>query len=232
MAVAEKGPRIILPEVTERSLVIGLIASLGSVAAGDVQTRYLIQNQPMKFAAMEGLYKNSTQKGDWAVISTFDTKNHQTKSSIEVPYVLNILSYHKLSGTVKGQNAVNRELHATYDKKFGKDMNYYVPTKTLFWSFRIMAVSGGLFILLALVGLFFNRKKASTIMRQRWFLVILGLAMWLPFIVNTTGWFVTEFGRYRGSFTAYLQLRMRFRQRQRWAHCCSRISCTSRCLLA
>lgn len=178
------------------ALVIGLIASLGSVAAGDVQTRYLIQNQPMKFAAMEGLYKNSTQKGDWAVVSTFDTKNHQTKSSIEVPYVLNILSYHKLSGTVKGQNAVNRELHATYDKKFGKDMNYYVPTKTLFWSFRIMAVSGGLFILLALVGLFFNRKKASTIMRQRWFLVILGLAMWLPFIVNTTGWFVTEFGRY------------------------------------
>lgn len=178
------------------ALVIGLLASLGSIASGDLQTRYLVNNQPMKFAAMEGLYSNSTKKGDWAVFSSFNTKQHKTTSSLEVPYVLNILTYHKLSGTVKGQNAVNKELHATYDKKFGKNMNYYVPTKTLFWSFRIMAVSGGLFALIAIIGLFFNRKKSQAIMRQRWFLYILGLMLWLPFIVNTAGWFVTEFGRY------------------------------------
>ncbi|GAX03813.1 cytochrome D ubiquinol oxidase subunit I [Secundilactobacillus pentosiphilus] len=178
------------------ALVIGLIASLGSLASGDVQTRYLIKEQPMKFAAMEGLYKDSTNKGNWAIYSSFNTKQHKTTSSLDVPYVLNILSYHKLSGTVKGQNTVNKELHATYDKKFGKDMNYYVPTKTLFWSFRIMAVSGGLFALIAIVGLFFNRKKSQAILKQRWFLYIMGLMLWLPFIVNTAGWFVTEFGRY------------------------------------
>ncbi len=59
-----------------------------------------------------------------------------------------------------------------------------------------MAVAGGLFALVAIVGLFFNRKKSQTIMKQRWFLYIMGLMIWLPFLVNTAGWFITEFGRY------------------------------------
>ncbi|MCH5463845.1 cytochrome ubiquinol oxidase subunit I [Levilactobacillus tujiorum] len=178
------------------ALVIGLIFSLGSIASGDLQTRYLINNQPMKFAAMEGLYKNSTNKGEWAAVSGFDTKQHKTTWSVDVPYVLNLLSFHKTTGTVKGMNQVNKDMHAKYDKKFGSDMNYYVPTKTLFWSFRIMAGAGALFALLAIVGLIFNRKRSQLIMKQRWFLYILGLCLWLPFVVNTAGWFVTEFGRY------------------------------------
>lgn len=178
------------------ALVIGLIFSLGSIASGDFQTRYLINNQPMKFAAMEGLYKDSTNKGEWSAVSTFNTKQHKSTWSIDVPYVLNLLSYHKTTGTVKGMNTINKELHAKYDKKFGSDMNYYVPTNTLFWSFRIMAGAGALFALLAIVGLIMNRKKSQAIMKQRWFLYIMGLCLWLPFIVNTAGWFVTEFGRY------------------------------------
>ncbi|MFC6291001.1 cytochrome ubiquinol oxidase subunit I [Levilactobacillus angrenensis] len=178
------------------ALVIGLIFSLGSIASGDIQSRYLINNQPMKFAAMEGLYKDSTNKGEWAAIAGFDNKQHKTTWSVDVPYVLNLLSYHKTTGTIKGMNTINKELHAKYDKKYGNDINYYVPTKTLFWSFRIMSGAGALFALLAIVGLIFNRKKSQLIMSQRWFLYILGLCLWLPFIVNTAGWFITEFGRY------------------------------------
>ena len=175
------------------SLIIGLCACLGSVWSGDTQTRYLINNQPMKFAAMEGLWKNSTQKGNWSVIQ--GTKNHKTTWSIEVPYVLNILGHHSLNGTFKGQQQINKELKAKYNKN-GETRNYYVPTRTLFYSFRIMAISAGLFGLVAIIGLWFNRKKSQSIMRQRWFLYLMGLMVWLPFIVNTCGWFVTEFGRY------------------------------------
>ncbi|QMU07234.1 cytochrome ubiquinol oxidase subunit I [Levilactobacillus suantsaii] len=177
-------------------LVIGLIFSLGSIASGDTQTRYLINNQPMKVAAMEGLYKNSTQKGEWTAVAGFNTKQHKTTWSVDIPYVLNLLSYHKLSGTVTGMNQVNKELHAKYDKKYGKDINYYVPTKTLFWSFRIMSGAAALFALIAIVGLIMNRKKSQAILNQRWFLYIMGICLWLPFIVNTAGWFITEFGRY------------------------------------
>lgn len=44
-------------------------------------------------------------------------------------------------------------------KKFGKDMSYYVPVKTLFYSFRIMAGFGALFALLAILGLIWTRPK-------------------------------------------------------------------------
>ena len=178
------------------SLIVGLVASIGVIGMGDLQTRYIIKEQPMKFAATEGLYKDSGSPASWAVIEGMDTKNHKANWSIEIPYVLDILSYHKLSGNVKGQNTLNKELHAKYDKKFGKDMNYYVPTKTLFWSFRVMTVAGGLFALIAIIGLYFNRAKSTLIERQRWFLWVLGICTFLPFAANTAGWLITELGRY------------------------------------
>ncbi|KRK48977.1 cytochrome d ubiquinol oxidase, subunit I [Secundilactobacillus kimchicus JCM 15530] len=177
------------------ALTIGLIASLGSIWSGDVQTKYLVNNQPMKFAAMEGLYNNSDKNGDWKVIGGFDTKNHKETWSVDVPKVLNILTYHQLTGPViKGSNAVNQELKEKYGTS--KAADYYVPTKTLFWSFRVMAGSGALFALIAIIGLFFNRRRFEAIIKQRWFLYIMGLCLWLPFIANTAGWFITEFGRF------------------------------------
>ncbi|WP_283679299.1 cytochrome ubiquinol oxidase subunit I [Lentilactobacillus sp. Marseille-Q4993] len=177
------------------SLIVGLVACLGSIWSGDLQTKYLVNNQPMKFAAMEGLYKNSNKNGDWTMVANFD--GHKKTWSIEVPKVLNILTYHRLNGpTIKGQEQVNKELKAKYGDKQKDVKNYYVPTKTLFWSFRVMAGSAALFALVAIVGLWFNRKKSDAIVKQKWFLYIMGLCLWLPFIANTAGWFITEFGRY------------------------------------
>jgi len=109
---------------------------------------------------------------------------------------LSILAYHKASGSVKGMNEINAEMHKTYDKKFGKDMDYYVPPKTMFWSFRVMTGIDALIMLVALFGLIWSRKNKYTIENKKWFLVVLGLCIWVPFIGNSAGWFITEFGRY------------------------------------
>lgn len=177
------------------SLIVGLIASIGVIAAGDLQTRYVSNEQQMKFAAMEGVYKTTGKSAPWSAIAGLDTTNHKTKWSLDVPYALSMLTYHKTTGAVKGMNEVNKTLHAKYDKQFGKSVNYYVPTKTLFWSFRVMAISGGWFALVSIVGLWMNRKSSESILNQRWFLYVLGLTMWLPFAANTAGWLITEFGR-------------------------------------
>lgn len=178
------------------SLIVGLVAAIGVTAVGDQQTQYIIKNQPMKFAATEGLYKTTGDHASWAIVEGMDNKDHKVTWSIEIPYVLSMLSYHKPSGAVTGANPLNKQLHKQYDKKFGKNMNYFVPMHTLFYSFRIMSVSAGVFALLAILGLYWNRKKSDQIVRYRWFLYILGLSLWLPFIANTAGWFVTELGRY------------------------------------
>ncbi|MBA1393268.1 cytochrome ubiquinol oxidase subunit I, partial [Lactobacillus sp. XV13L] len=71
-----------------------------------------------------------------------------------------------------------------------------VPVNTLFWSFRFMAGFGFLMILAAILGLIWTRPSKNTISDKRWFLYVLGLMIWVPFLANTCGWLVTELGRY------------------------------------
>ncbi|MBZ3798439.1 cytochrome ubiquinol oxidase subunit I [Lactobacillus paracasei] len=173
-------------------LIVGTIASACAIGFGDLQTQFIIKDQPMKFAATEGIYKDTSDPAPWTLVELINTKDHTTTGNIEVPYLLSLLSYHKMNGAVKGMETANKELQA----KYGKDRDYYVPVKTLFWSFRVMAGGGVLLFLLGVLGLWFSRKKKDTLLNQRWLLYILGFALWLPFIINTAGWFITELGRY------------------------------------
>ncbi|MDO1604898.1 cytochrome ubiquinol oxidase subunit I [Lactobacillus sp. YT155] len=185
----------------KRSMRVGLwvamAASLVTLVTGDLQMQQVIKDQPMKFAATEGIYEDTSDPAPWAIVESIDAKNHKATNKIEVPYVLSILTYHKPSGSVKGMNTINKELHAKFDSKFGhKIKDYYVPPKTLFWSFRVMTGIGSLFVLIAALGLYFNRRKADNVENKRWWLYILGVFIWAPFIANTAGWLVTELGRY------------------------------------
>ncbi|NVY96640.1 cytochrome ubiquinol oxidase subunit I [Lactobacillus sp. DCY120] len=181
-------------------LWFGLVAALGTVIAGDFQTQQIIQDQPMKFAATEGEYQDTGSPASWKIVATFDTKNHKVDHEIAVPYMLSLLTYHKFDGGIKGMNTLNKELKAKFDNNSSKSIrdlkDFYVPTTSIFWSFRFMAGFGALFVLVALLGLFWSRKKHDTLLDKSWFMYILGFMIWLPFIANTCGWLVTELGRY------------------------------------
>lgn len=178
------------------ALWIGLFAAIAEAGAGDYQTQVEIREQPMKFAATEGVYETTGEHAPWDIVADLDTKNHENKGAISVPYVLTILTYHSTSGKIKGMNQINKELHEKYDKKFGKGMDYYVPVKTLFYSFRVMCAFDLWFILIAFLGLLWTRPKKDTIEQKRWALWVLGVSTFFPFIANTAGWFITELGRF------------------------------------
>lgn len=178
------------------ALWIGLIAAICEAGAGDYQTQVEIHEQPMKFAATEGVYKTTGDKAPWDIVADLDTKNHENKGAWSIPDVLTILTYHKTTGSIKGMNEINKELHQKYDSKFGKGMDYYVPVKTLFYSFRIMCGFDLWFILVSILGLIWTRPSKDTIENKRWFLWVLGVTTYFPFIANTCGWFITEFGRF------------------------------------
>jgi cytochrome d ubiquinol oxidase subunit I len=178
------------------SLWLALICSLGTIAVGDAQSQFIIKDQPMKFAATEGIYKDTGKRAPWSIVEGIDAKGHKATWKVEIPDMLSVLSYHKTTGAVKGMDTINQELHAKYDGQYGKDMNYYVPPKTLFWSFRVMAGSGMLFALVSILGLIALRGDGHRIMKWRWLLYVLGICLWLPFAANTAGWLITELGRY------------------------------------
>ncbi|MCH3921656.1 cytochrome ubiquinol oxidase subunit I [Limosilactobacillus sp.] len=173
-----------------------LIFSLGSIGAGDMQMQYLIKEQPMKFAATEAVYKTTKSPAPWTVVGIANPKTHQVNGKIEIPGVLSLLSYHKLSGSVEGMDEVNAQLEKTYGTHIdGHKMSYYVPVNTLFWSFRVMCGFAALMFLVALVGLITTRRGKETLYNHRWMLWVIALMTFSPFLANTSGWLITEFGR-------------------------------------
>lgn len=181
------------------SAVVALVGVVGLAYTGDSHSLALQEDQPMKFAATEGIDKNvggDDEQAPWSVISYTDPKTNEVKWSLDVPYMLSILAHHSLTGGSQGWHELNKELHEKYDVKFGHDMNYYLPNNTLYYSFRIMAASAGAFGLLAVVALWFTRKKSKIdITKYKWALWIFGIATYLPFVAITSGWLITELGR-------------------------------------
>ncbi|MGY3766246.1 cytochrome ubiquinol oxidase subunit I [Vagococcus vulneris] len=172
-------------------LIMGLVGSILTIGAGHQQMIHVADDQPMKFAAMEGIYDDTSSPAPWTLISGIDTKDKKVDWTIEVPYMLTLLG-----GKDKyiGMDEANKQLHEKHDAQFGQEMDYYLPVKSLFWGFRFMAGFGTLLALMAVVGLFL--LKNDRIYKTKWFLWLLVVGILFPFISNTFGWLITELGRY------------------------------------
>lgn len=167
---------------------IGLVSGLGIALTGHTQAQHLMESQPMKMAASEGLWEDSSDPAPWAAFAIIDEQTKQNTFEINIPYALSFLAYNKFEGSVPGMNT----LQAEYEAKYGAG-NYIPPVNATFWSFRIMVGAGVFMILLSAVGLLLsyrNKLEASNL--------YLRTMVWLiafPFIANTAGWIMTEVGR-------------------------------------
>jgi len=101
--------------LAKRSIIIasvfGLISSFVLIFSGDGSTRELVHTQPMKFAAIEGLYNGQTGAGLVAigVMSTApgDTNSRNVKDfsfHIEIPNFLSYMAYGHFDAFVPGVN--------------------------------------------------------------------------------------------------------------------------------
>ena len=179
-------------EIFKRSLnialVIGLLSSLGLAFSGHSQAQYLMHAQPMKMAAAEGLWEDSGDPAAWTLLAKIDVENRESTNRIEIPYLLSYLTYNKFSGEVPGMNSLEAELI----EKHGEG-SYIPPVKTTFWSFRIMAGTGGILLALSALGLFLSFRKK--IEKSTWVLKALIAGIFLPYIGNSFGWIMSEIGR-------------------------------------
>lgn len=170
------------------ALIFALISSIGVAITGHSQSKFLVEYQPMKMAAAEGLWEDSGDPAAWKVIAGIDTDNQENTFSLEIPYLLSVLSYGKLEGSLSGM----KTLQDQYVEQYGEG-NYIPPVKTTFWSFRVMVVSGFLMIFLSFIGLILHWKNKLPTSRR--FLKWLIPAIFLPYIANTAGWIMSEIGR-------------------------------------
>jgi cytochrome d ubiquinol oxidase subunit I len=169
------------------SAIVGILATVMVVIAGDAQSKYVREVQPMAAAASEGLM-NTADPAPFSVVALFDSTGKKGVWSLDIPDGLSLLYFMSPSGTVEGIN----QLQTQYAARYGP--GDYSPLVALdYWMFRIMVGIGFLMIALAAYALYLGYRK-PTALWPRW----LRWTPWgilLPYLANTTGWILTENGR-------------------------------------
>ncbi len=170
------------------STVCGIIGIVLVILVGHSQAQHMVETQPMKMAAAEGLFE-SESPASFSLITIGDLDQRKEVFAIRIPKLLSLLAYNKLSGEVQGINNLQRQ----YEARYGALYDYRPPIAVIYWSFRAMVGSG--FLMLGVVGFGLYLSLTKRIAAVPWFLKALPFAIILPYIANTAGWIMTEMGR-------------------------------------
>ncbi|MDI6766150.1 MAG: cytochrome ubiquinol oxidase subunit I [Bacteroidota bacterium] len=161
-------------------LITGVVSSIIMLfPTGDLESKNVAKHQPIKLAAMEGLFK-TTNGADLVLFGVPNMEKLQIDYSIHIPKLLSFLTYYDFDAEVKGLDAFPRD-----------QLPDNIPL--IFYSYHIMISLGMLFIGVTLLSAYLLWKKK--LFDARWALWILLISFPLPYIANTAGWITAEVGR-------------------------------------
>ena len=178
-------------EMSRGTLKLGLITMIISFIfvgiSGDLTSRVMTQQQPMKMAAAEALY-DTTSSAPFSLLTIGSLDGSRSVFQIDIPSVLSFLSTGDFKGVVEGVN----DLQAKYESQYGPGS--YKPNIPLaYWSFRLMIGFGFLGALFALLALWQMRK--GQLPRGRWFAPAMISLPFIPLLAISFGWIFTETAR-------------------------------------
>lgn len=160
-------------------LAIAVIAAPVQLVIGDWSAKNVAENQPMKLAAMEGVYK--TQDGAPETLGGwYNEKTGEISYGVQIPKMLSLLAYHDPNATVQGLETVPPE-----DRP---------PVNVVRIAFQTM-VGIGTFMVLLSVWFLFSWFRKREIPKSKWFYRGVILAGPGAIVAIIAGWIVTEVGR-------------------------------------
>ncbi|MCL2862859.1 MAG: cytochrome ubiquinol oxidase subunit I [Methanimicrococcus sp.] len=168
------------------SLKIGVyimvISALLLPGLGMFYGHYVGEVQPVKAAAIEGVWESGADKPMYLIQVPSDSQGKNIIELLPIPYVGSFLLTGDFRGEVTGLNDIAEE-----DRP---------PVALTFFSFRIMVVLGIAFILQAFAGLFLVlRDPTMESSKARKFMKLAIYSLPLPYIAIALGWVVAEVGR-------------------------------------
>jgi cytochrome bd ubiquinol oxidase subunit I len=181
-------------EAMRKTLTVGVIATviagIAVMYTGDVQAKIMVQQQPMKMAAAEAVYKTS-ENVPFSLITIGSLDGSEPYWSLEIPGLTSFLATGYWTGPESTVQGIN-DLQASSEAKFGPG-NYapYVPL--VFWAFRGMIGLGFLGILFALYVWWRTRK--GKLPSNTWLKRTAIVATLFPLLGLSAGWVFTEMGR-------------------------------------
>ncbi|SAK76650.1 cytochrome bd ubiquinol oxidase, subunit I [Caballeronia catudaia] len=149
------------------------------ILVGDAHGLNTREYQPVKIAAIEGLWE--TEHGGTALnlFGLPDMDAETTRYAIQVPHLGSLILTHSWTGEIRGM------------KEFPPQDRPYSPI--VFWTFRIMAGLGMLMLLTSIVGLLLRRNGRLYEARwYQWFVFCMGPS---GIVALLAGWITTEVGR-------------------------------------
>jgi cytochrome d ubiquinol oxidase subunit I len=158
-------------------LTIACLAAPVQVLIGDWIARVIAVQQPIKLAALEGLYK-TTRGASEHVLGWYT--NGQIKYGIAIPHLLSLLSFHSWNAKVTGLDTVPASQRP--------------PINVTRLSFQTMV---GIGTLLAVLGVFYLwvRVRRGRLPLSDWFYRAVVLAGPAALVALIAGWVTTEVGR-------------------------------------
>ena len=184
-------------------LVAVLIGGLGTAASGHIQGQEMVEVQPMKMAAAEGICVDT--EGAAFTIAQFGScplgDDSQPLQIIRVPGVASFMSHNSFTAASEGvadiQDRMVALLNADPDftAKYGDASAYDFrpPQMAVFWSFRLMIGLGAASFALAAWGLWATRRGRAPGSLRLSQLALANVPM--PFAAASFGWIFTEMGR-------------------------------------
>jgi cytochrome d ubiquinol oxidase subunit I len=160
-------------------LSVGLAASLLQLASGHMSAQGVAKNQPVKLAALEGLYE-STAHAPLTMFGWVDEQNERTLGP-RIPGLLSFLAHNDRTATVAGLREVAPR---PADRP---------PVNFTFQMFHLMVGLGLALIGMAALGLLYFWR--GSLFAQRWLLWVLVFSVLGPQLANQAGWFAAEVGR-------------------------------------
>ncbi|HEY0401039.1 MAG TPA: cytochrome ubiquinol oxidase subunit I [Blastococcus sp.] len=158
-------------------LTLAAIATPVQIGVGDWIASTVAENQPVKLAAMEGLYKTDTRVPLSLGGLYYDDQLHY---AIEVPFGLSLLIHHDINGQVTGLEAVPADERP--------------PVNVVHLAYNVMVGIGSALLLLAfLFGWTWWRRRRLP--RTPWFLRAVAVSGVGAALALECGWVTTEVGR-------------------------------------
>lgn len=161
------------------ALGVALFALPLQAMTGDSSGKVVAKHQPMKLAAMEGLFKTQMN----APLTLFGFPNiakEKIDYQVAIPGMLSFLSYNDFQAEVKGLDQIPKRDWAN--------------TRVVFQSFRIMIAMWFGMLLCTICGLYHWHK--DQFMNSVWTLRLMTVSVLFPQIANQAGWLVAEMGRF------------------------------------
>lgn len=194
-------------DFAKASLKVGLafatVATVLQMVSADATGKGVARNQPIKLAAMEGVYQ-TVPRTPLTLFGTVDAKT-ETVAGPKIPGLLSFLAWSSVDKPVEGllnlpSDAFLKARHpeATPQTIPALRKSYWPDVPLVFQFFHIMIIVAVALLVLVLIACFFwwrgwlfDPSKRLT----RWLLLALVFSVLGPQIANQAGWFAAEMGR-------------------------------------